>query len=296
MTRTGKHGLGRGLDALMGGTAEEALSAAAEAGDAVQELRVSEIDPNKKQARKSFDEAALKELAESISQVGVIQPVIVAPNGKRYQLIAGERRWRAAMLAGLNTIPAIVRDWDTAKKMEASLIENLQRENLNPVEEALGIRSLMDQCGYTQEQAASRLGKSRPAVANLLRLLALPAEVLELVKSGKLSSGHARALCALDDPKRQIRLADLCVNEGWTVRQLENIVKLPETHTVREKPPRDPAFEQMEHMARVVFGTKAVLDGNATKGRLVINYYSAEDLQRIWDALEANLPKETGGN
>ncbi len=285
-----KHGLGRGLDALLGAEPTARAEAAPEVvRDAVALVKISDIDPNRDQPRRRFGEEQLKELADSIKSVGVIQPIILRRSGSRYQIIAGERRWRAARLAGLSEIPAIVRDWDEAVRLEVALIENLQRDDLNPIEQAAGIRRLMDQCGYTQETAAERLGMSRPALANLLRLLALPEEVQELLVSGKLSAGHGRALVPLESAALQRKLADHAVAQGLSVRQLERLCKaLPEANEpVEEKTKRrDPAQVELERMARDVFGTKVRLDGDADKGKLVLHYFSSEDLQRIWDVLE----------
>jgi len=276
-----KRGLGRGLDALMGSGSlpEEAPR------DAVVELKIGEIDPNPDQPRSRFDENALNELAESIKSVGVLQPILVCRASERYTIVAGERRWRAARLAGLSEIPAIVREWDEVRRLEAALIENLQRSDLNPVEEALGLRGLMEQCGYTQEQAAQRVGKSRPAVANLLRILTLPEEILDLVREGKLTAGHARALASAPED-RQMRLAQLAIQLGWSVRQLESACSNKEGKAPAEKV-NDPQFKKLERMARDAFGMKAELQGGLDKGKLVIHYKNADDLQHIWDVLES---------
>lgn len=290
MARTSKHGLGRGLDALLGATPEEEeLNPAAAPADAVMNLRLSQIDPNRDQPRRAFDENALGELAQSIASVGVIQPIIVARNGARYQIIAGERRWRAARMAGLDEIPAIVRDWDQVRRLEAALIENLQRDDLNPVDEAMGVKRLMEQCGYTQENAAERLGRSRPAVANLLRLLNLPEPVLDMLRDRRLSAGHARALVTLGDPALQEKLAGMAVSQGWSVRQLERICAQQPREDEKRKEKRAvraPELGELERMARDVFGTRAKLEGDGQKGRLVLQYFSAEDLERIWEILE----------
>ena len=279
-------GLGRGLGALLGDAVDEAARQDAAPEDAVRLLPIRLIDPNPEQPRRSFDEAALQELAQSIRTVGVIQPIIVRPEGERYTIIAGERRYRASRLAELEEIPAIVRDWDAQKRLEAALIENLQRDDLNPVEEAAGVRRLMDEAGLTQEAAAQRLGKSRPAVANLLRLLTLPESVLQLLRDGKLSAGHARALVAVD-PRRQVQLANLAVQQGWSVRQLERICAEP----VKEKPVqrrvKDQQIQRLEGMARELFGTRVKLDGNTESGKITLYYYNGDDLQRIWDVLES---------
>lgn len=294
MSKPIKHGLGRGLGALLGDEAQLSLSAARleeDPRDQVLSIKISQIDPNREQPRRRFNEEALKTLADSIQSVGVIQPIIVREMGDRYQIIAGERRWRAARLAGLPEIPAIVRDFDEVQRLEVALIENLQRDDLNPIEQAGGIRNLMDQCGYTQENVAERLGMSRPAVTNLLRLLLLPDKVQQMLILGALSAGHARTLVTLDSAAQQIKLAEHAANHGISVRQLEKLVReLPGTSPKTKPAPReasnDPAHQQLIRMARDVFGTKAHLEGDGSKGKLVLHYYSADDLQRIWDVIE----------
>ena len=287
MAKRVQRGLGRGLGALLGDVVEEAANVEAQApADEVRMLPIRLIDPNRDQPRRAFDEEALKELAASITAVGVIQPIIVKAEGDRYTIIAGERRYRASRMAELDEIPAIVRDWDSQKRLEAALIENLQRDDLNPVEEAMGVRRLMDEAGFTQEKAAERLGKSRPAVANLLRLLTLPDSVRQLLAEGKLSAGHARALVTVD-PRRQVQLANLTVQQGWSVRQLERICAQP----VKEEGPKprkakDAQIGELENMARELFGTRVRLDGTTDSGRITLFYYNSDDLQRIWDVIE----------
>ncbi len=301
MAKKIQRGLGRGLGALLGEdvvaeAAQETREAqqarkkaeqkAAEPVDEVRMLPIGQIDPNLEQPRRRFDEAALNELAASIKAVGVLQPIIVSPNGERYTIIAGERRYRASRLAELTEIPAIVRDWDNQKRLEAALIENLQRDDLNPLEEAMGVRRLMDEAGLTQERVAERLGKSRPAVANLLRLLTLPESVKQLVTEGKLSAGHARALVTVD-ARRQVQLANLTVQQGWSVRQLERICAQPVKEEVKKpRVPRDAQIGELEGMARELFGTRVRLDGTTESGRITLFYYNADDLQRIWDVIE----------
>ena len=285
-----QRGLGRGLGALLGEDVVEQAPAQEEqpksTADEVRMLPIRLIDPNKDQPRRSFDENALKELAVSIEAVGVIQPIIVTETGERFRIIAGERRYRASRMAGLEEIPAIVRNWDEQKQLEAALIENLQRDDLNPIEEARGVKHLMDESGLTQEKAAERLGKSRPALANLLRLLTLEESVQQMLIAGKLSAGHARALVAVDK-RRQVQLANLTVQQGWSVRQLERICAQP----VKEEQPkpqkvRDQQFKELEGMARELFGTRAKLDGTHESGKLTLFYYNTDDLQRIWEVLE----------
>ena len=289
MAKNNKNALGRGLGALLGSSEPDApIAEQMIQGDVVLNLKLTDIDPDRDQPRRQFDSKALDELAESIASVGVIQPIIVRRVGSRYQLIAGERRWRAARLAGLSEIPAIVRDWAQHERLEVMLIENLQRDDLNPIEEAQGIHRLMEACGYTQEAAARRLGMSRPAVANLLRLLSLPVAVVEFVKEGKLTAGHARALVSIEEDDKCIRLANTCIAQGWSVRQLERIVQQAQMEKPEATlPVQLPAeFKDLERMARSTFGTRAQIEGSADKGKLVLHYYSADDLQRIWDVLE----------
>ena len=287
--KTAPRGLGRGLGALLGeiDEAHEALTTEnQQPGDRVENVRIVDIDPNRDQPRRDFDEESLKELSESIQAVGVIQPVILTKKGNRYQIVAGERRWRASRMAGLTEIPAIVRDWDEITRMKAALIENLQRDDLNPVEEALGIQTLMKKCDLTQEAASKVIGKSRSAVANMLRLLTLPESVLNMLKTGAFSAGHARALVSVS-PKRQIQLANLTVQQGWSVRQLERICAQPEKEeTPKKKEKRIPELQQLEKMARDVFGTRAKLNGDTNSGKLVLSYSSYDDLERIWEVLE----------
>lgn len=281
MTGKPRSGLGRGLGALLGDAVEQQPSR-----DEVRMLAIADIDPNREQPRRRFDETALKDLAESIRAVGILQPILVRATGTRYEIIAGERRYRAGRLAGLTEIPAIVRDWDEQKRLEAALIENLQRDDLNPVEEAAGVKALMEAAGLTQERVAERLGKSRPAVANLLRLLTLPEDVQKMLVDGRLTAGHARALVTVE-PARQTQLANLTVQQNWSVRQLERICAQPVKPPAKPAKPVDRQLAELEDMARELFGTRAKLEGDFERGRLTLSYYSAEDLQRIWDVLEA---------
>lgn len=292
MAKKLQRGLGKGLGALLG---EDVLAEAAQAeaaqgkgADAVRMLPIGQIDPNRDQPRRRFDEAALNELAASIRAVGVLQPIIVSQEGERYTIIAGERRYRASRLAGLNEIPAIVRDWDSQRRLEAALIENLQRDDLNPVEEAAGVRRLMDEAGLTQEKVAERLGKSRPAVANMLRLLSLPDEVAEMVRDGLLSQGHARVLAGLKDPEEQLRLARKAVDEGLNVRQMEQLVKASGSKPKKKPAPkRIPAeLEELQEKIRVRTGMKSTLTGSIAKGRIVLQYSSREELEHLNDMLD----------
>ena len=275
------HGLGRGLDSLFPG--------AEEWGTSIQEIPVGELDPNPDQPRQSFDQESIAQLADSIRDQGVLQPLLVVPaSGGRYRIIAGERRYRASRIAGLETVPCIVKDIDVIRQMEIALIENLQREDLNPMEAARGIQALMKQCGYTQEKVSARLGKSRPAVANLLRLLSLPEEVTEMVRDGLISAGHARVLAGIKDPEEQIRLAHRAAEEGMSVRRLEQLAS-----AVKEKPAkkRRPAplpaeLGELQEKIRMKTGLKSALTGSITKGRIVLQYSSRDELERLNELLD----------
>lgn len=280
-----KGGLGRGLGALLGDDVVKQVQEEKKTDEVVR-LPIRLIDVNRDQPRRDFDEESLKELAQSIKAVGVIQPIIVCPKGERYSIIAGERRYRASRLAEMDEIPAIVRDWENQQRLEAALIENLQRADLNPIEEAMGVKNLMEETGLTQDQAANRLGKSRPAVANLLRLLNLPENVIQMLRDGRLSAGHGRALVTVD-PSRQEKLAQLCAAQGWSVRQLEKICKAAreEKPESEPRPKKDPQLKELEILARDTLGLRAKLDGDMNSGKIVLNYYSQDDLQRVWDIL-----------
>ena len=283
-----KKGLGRGLDALLP-EADELLP------NVVQEIPVGDIDPNTEQPRRSFPEEAMTQLSASVKEQGILQPLLVVEQpGGRYRIVAGERRWRAARQAGLATVPCIVRDMDMIRQMEVSLIENLQREDLNPMEEAAAIRALMQQCGYAQETVAARLSKSRPVIANLLRLLTLPKEVAQMVREGQLSAGHARVLAGLDREEDKVALARETLAKGYSVRQLEQLAALRReaeshgqaAHKVKNARPLPPELKELEGRVRETLGMRATLSGNAKKGKIVLQYYSQEELERLYEVLE----------
>ncbi len=276
-----KKGLGRGLDALLGDYTQPTP-------EGVQELDIHLIDTNAGQPRKDFDQEKLQELADSIRQHGVVQPILLRQNGERYVIVAGERRFRAARLAGLEKVPAIVKDLDEAQVMEVALIENLQREDLNPIEEAAAIRFLMQQHDLTQEEVSKRLSKSRPAIANSLRLLTLPEPVQAYLRNGKLQAGHARALAGLQDPEAQAVLADKIVGEGLSVRAAESLAREQGQKPPRQKkepPATDPDLAAAETSLREWLGTKVSIQGSSQRGRIIIEYYNAELLQGIYDLL-----------
>lgn len=273
--------LGRGLEALLGeGAGEDAP------GARVMQIEINRLDPNPDQPRKDFDETALSELAESIKAHGIIQPILVCQGkGGRYTIVAGERRWRAARLAGLQSVPAILRDFDGRQSMEIALIENLQRLDLNPVEQAEAIRFLMDAYTLTQEQVADKIGKSRPAVANALRLLSLPPKVLEMLRAGAISAGHARALLSLEDWKKQEEAARLLIKNGMSVRQAEKLVSGGAPKAKRAEASRDADIVFVESRMCEALGTKVCLNGSLERGKITIEYFNKDDLDRLYSAL-----------
>lgn len=289
-----KKGLGKGLSALLSGSEEEYDSSFKEEsaekvsqnGSSV-EIPLNLIDPNVNQPRKIFDEVAMSELVNSIRIHGVISPIILVRTDDRYMIIAGERRFRASKKAGLKTIPAIVRDYTPQQVKEISLIENLQREDLNPIETANAIKQLMDEYKYTQEEVADRIGKSRPAIANTLRLLTLSEPVIQLVADGKLSPGHARCLVVVEDEQAQLSLAKNGVDNKVTVREFEKMVKNFLSPKV-EKKKQEQSLELKDLVSRMqrVFATKVTALGNDNKGRIYIDYYNRDDLDRIVEIVE----------
>lgn len=276
-------GLGKGLDALFGPIPKEEQM---EENDILKNLNINEVEPNRNQARKKFDEEALEELSESIKEYGLIQPIVVTKKDNYYQIIAGERRWRASKLAGLKEIPAIVREDDDRKNTEISLIENIQREDLNPYEKAVGIKNLMQEYGLRQEDVAKKLGKSRSAIANSVRILNLDPRVLEFAKEGKLSEGHCKSLLSITDPERQYKTAVQMIERNATVRQLEKAVK---TKVSKEEQDRNHIlYKDIENTFQGFFGTKVRLDAGKRRGKIVIEYSSNEDLERILDLIKVN--------
>ncbi|AZK45592.1 ParB/RepB/Spo0J family partition protein [Paenibacillus lentus] len=274
--------LGKGLDALI-------PSLSIQEDDKVVDIPLNQLRANPYQPRKTFDEDAIRELAESIRQHGVIQPIIVRSVLKGYEIIAGERRYRASQYCGNDTIPAVVRSFSDQQVMEIALIENLQRENLNAMEIAVAYQGLMDQFQLTQEELSLKVGKSRSHIANFLRLLSLPEEVKEYVSRGTLSMGHARALVGLKDATIIKELAKQCIDHEWSVRELEDAVqqldrkKKDKQKTINQK--RDPYIEEVEGNLRERFKTTVKIKPSKDKGKIEINYYSQQDLQRLLDLL-----------
>lgn len=287
-TKKGLGARGLGINALIN-TELENMNREEKEG-AVTELDLDMIEPNRKQPRKYFDEAALEELAASLKTYGMIQPVVVKKAGDYYELIAGERRWRAAKIAGLTKIPVILKDWETGEAFEAALVENLQREDLNPIEEAESYARLQDEFSLSQEQIAQKVGKSRSAVTNALRLLQLDPRVRNFVVENKLASGHARTLLGIADGDLQFEVAEQVIEEGLSVRAVEALVKKLQQQTEKapikeEKLPKEQetAYRAIEDDLKSLFATKVKLKpmGKRNKGKIEIEYYSEEDLERL---------------
>jgi ParB family chromosome partitioning protein len=295
-THDKRKALGRGLETLL--PAARGIQAAVPAppqqpaGDAVREIPVELIDSNPYQTRTHFDETALNELADSIKASGVIQPITVRQHSGRYQLITGERRWRASQRAGKPTVPAIVRQVSNEQAMEITIIENLQREDLNPVEQAHAYERLSREFGLTQEQMAQRTGKDRSSVANFLRLLKLPPEVLKFVESNQLTFGHAKALMGLDSPEAMLKLAQRAVQLSMSVRQVEgSVYNLMHPEPPAAKPERilDPNVREAEQQLQRSLGIRVQIQDNHGKGKIVLEYKSLEDFDRVLEALNARL-------
>lgn len=269
-------GLGKGLDALFRPTPEEEQ---VKENDVLKKLKVTEIEPNRDQPRKKFDQEALEELAESIKEYGLIQPIIVTKKDGYYSIVAGERRWRACKIAGIEDIPAIIREDDKKKNIAIALIENIQREDLNPYEKAIGIKNLMENCSLTQEEIGKKLGKSRSAISNSIRILNLDPRVLEFAKEGKLSEGHCKALLSITNHEKQYETAVQMIERGASVRQVEAKVKIKETKKEQER--NHILYKKIEDTFQGFFGTKVKLNAGKRRGKIVIEYSSNDDLERI---------------
>ena len=283
-----KTGLGKGLDALFANNTiinDELKNDEKIEKGSILKLRVIDVEPNRNQPRKHFDEEALEELAESIKRYGVIQPIIVTKREGYYEIIAGERRWRACKKAGLTEIPAIIRDDDERKNKEISLIENIQREDLNAVEKAMGIKILMEEYDLTQQKVSEILGKSRSAIANTVRILNLDERVLELAKEGKLTEGHCRALLAITDNDKQYEMALRMLETGATVREVEQKTQLKKKMKKKDQK-YEAIFRDIEDSFQSFFGTKVRLDAGQKKGKIVIEYKSNDDLERILELIK----------
>lgn len=287
-----KNPLGKGLNALFSDILDDDfIETKTIIKKHLDDVDINLIDTNPNQPRKYFDEDALKDLAESIKHYGIIQPLILLQTGERYLIIAGERRFRAAKLAGLTVVPAVIKELTNQEVQEIALIENLQREDLNPIEAAEAIQELMVSHNLTQEQVASKIGKSRPGITNTLRLLTLEKPVIDMVREGRLSAGHARALVVVDDKAFQVKLAEQAADNKMCVRQLETQVKLFFNRKLipqgpRKKEAQSKEVKELINDMKRIFGTKVKALGNNQKGRIYIDYYNEDDLQRIYDIIE----------
>ncbi|WP_371365041.1 Stage 0 sporulation protein J [Sporomusa rhizae] len=286
-----KRGLGRGLDALF---SAPGAPQATEGNEPVNEIAIKEITPNQHQPRRDFDEEALAELAQSIKQHGVIQPVVVRKTLSGYELVAGERRWRASQIVGLKQIPAVVREYTDSEMMEIALIENLQRRDLNPIEEAMAFRSLMEEFGLTQEEVSRRIGRSRSMIANIVRLLNLHPEIQEFVSRGTLTMGQARPLLALENPEVQLDAAKQIIEEDLSARDAEELVRriaarrpVKKVEPVNEEEENNRQFfmNEFEDRLKVILGTQVRIKPGKLKSKIEIEYYSDEDLERIMEML-----------
>jgi ParB family transcriptional regulator, chromosome partitioning protein len=273
-------GLGKGLNAF--------FNVEVEKEETVQEINVKDLRPNPYQPRKVFEKEAIEELKNSILEHGILQPIIVRKSIKGYEIVVGERRFRAACEANLKTIPAVVRDLTEQQMMELAVLENLQREDLNPIEEGAAYQTLMEKLGLTQEELAKRLGKSRPHLANHIRLLSLPAKIQELISSGKISMGHGRALLGLRQKDKLQAVAEKTVKEGLNVRQLELLIQQLNQAVPREtkkKPDKDIFIRDQETILRERFGTTVTIKQSKNKGKIEIEFFSKDDLNRILEMI-----------
>ena len=270
-------GLGKGLGALLSTNIVEEEKI--QDGEVIQNLKIIEVEPNKEQPRRSFDEESIEELASSIKEYGVIQPIIVTKHNDYYQIVAGERRWRASKKAGLSEIPAIVREYDKQKNSEIALIENIQRQDLNPIEKAMAIRELLDTYELTQQKLADKLGISRSGLANTVRILNLSPKVIDLVKEGKLTEGHCKALLAVEDEEKQYQAAIHMIESGDSVREAEKQVRIKKKKVSNDR--YQPIYREIETSFRNFFGTKVKLDAKQRSGKIIIQYSSNDELDRI---------------
>lgn len=274
-----KNGLGKGLGALIRENEQDIAAA-------VTELKITELEANQNQPRRFFDDNALQELSDSIKEHGVVQPIIVRKLDDNYQIVAGERRWRAARLAGLKTVPVVVKDYSNVQIMEIALIENLQRQDLNSIEEALAYKSLIEEHDMTQENISGRIGKSRSAIANTLRLLNLPEAIRNMVIHGKISAGHARALLAVEDKMKQMEIAQKIIEQQLNVRDIEKLVMQKDKTKEKKEDKKDVEIIELEEQLKRTFATKVSIVHKKDKGKIEIEYYSNEDLERILELLQ----------
>lgn len=284
-----KTGLGKGLDALFSNNiieeVEEKLDQIDVNNGNIQKLKVIDIEPNRSQPRRVFDEESIEELAESVKEYGLLQPIIVSKKDKYYEIIAGERRWRACKKAGLTEIPAIIREDNERRNKEIALIENIQREDLNPIEKALGIKNLMEEYGLTQQEVSEVLGKARSSIANSVRILNLDERVIQLTLEGKLTEGHCKSLLSVPDKDKQYAMALYIIESGDSVREAENKLSRNKTKTNKDRK-YEPIYRDIESSFQSFFGTKVRLDAGKRKGKIVIEYANNEDLERILELIK----------
>ncbi len=284
-----KTGLGKGLDALFSNNfveeEVEKIENNVDKVENVQKLKIIDIEPNRNQPRRTFEEEALEELAQSIKEYGLLQPIIVSKKDNYYEIIAGERRWRACKKAGLTEIPAIIREYDEKRNKEIALIENIQREDLNPIEKAMGIKSLMEDYGLTQQEVANILGKARSSIANSVRILNLDERVIQLALEGKLTEGHCKSLMSIIDKDKQYAAALYIIESGDSVREAEKKMSRNKTKSNKDRK-YEPIYRDIENSFQSFFGTKVRLDAGKRKGKIVIEYANNEDLERILELIK----------
>ena len=293
-----RNGLGKGLDSLIPNKTEKTVKPEKKPEQKNEEsqnssgeilVKINQVEPNREQPRKEFDEDSLMELADSIKQFGILQPLLVQPRKDYYEIIAGERRWRAAKIAGIKEVPIIIRDYTDQEIVEISLIENIQRENLNPIEEAMAYKRLLEEFHLKQDEVAERVSKSRTAVTNSMRLLKLSPRVQQMIVDDMISTGHARALLAIDDEEQQYQLANRIFDEKLSVRETEKLVKAlknPKKEVKKQKQEHTFVYDNIEEQMKNIIGTKVSVNPKANgKGKIEIEYYSEEELERIYDLI-----------
>lgn len=289
-----KKGLGKGLDALFANTEintkEISVTNTAENADnGISYININDIKPNEGQPRKTFDDEKISELADSIQEHGLIQPIVLRKSGKGYEIVAGERRWRACRKAGLKEVPCIIKELTDEENMLIAIIENMQREDLNPIEEAEGLNQMIVTYGLTQAEVSKSVGKSRPYITNALRLLKLPEEIREMLSEGKLTTGHARAIAGVSSKAEQIKIAEKVVKDGLSVREIEKLIKelsAPAKRPAKRKAEKNADVKRVEEDLKAVLGTKVNLAQNGKKGKIEIEYYSREELERLIELLK----------
>lgn len=277
-------GLGKGLDALFSNNAIEEEKI--QEGENIVNLKIIDVEPNKNQPRISFDDEKIEELSNSIKEYGVIQPIIVTKQNNYYQIVAGERRWRASKKAGLAEIPAIIRDYTEQKNKEVALIENIQREDLNPIEKARALKEIIEKYGMKQQELADKLGVSRSGIANTMRILNLDPRVIELVSQGSITEGHCRSLLAIEDKEKQYQAALYIIKTGDSVREVEKQMKIKKKNSNKEESRYEPIYREIEDSFRDFFGSKVKLNAGKRSGKIVIQYSSNEELNRILDKIK----------